>query len=71
MIKAKKCKSKTVSRYPRLMLLKDVVVLFHSKNQGMVVQSGNKFSEVGQICNSWNEDAFCDYNGVIKLKNKK
>ena len=71
MIKAKKSKSKTVSRYPRLMMLMDFVVLFHSKNKGMVVMSNDKSEKIGSICNSWNEDVFCDYNGVIKLKNKK
>lgn len=64
------------SRYPRLMQVRaknstsvvPKIVLFTEYNTGVVVSPG-AFDQIGVSHNSWDENQFEDFNGIVELSN--
>jgi len=58
--------------FPKLMISSEgkTLILFKSKHQGTVIQSTDKFYEVGLSDDGWNSAMFTDYEGSITLSNK-
>lgn len=47
----------------------EMVVLFNSKNIGVVVYSSNNQWVVGEFSEAWAESEFHSFNGIIELSN--
>lgn len=66
----KEDKEKEESKYPKMGITHtDMVVLFWSETQGVVIHSGQSARYVGEYFDEWIMSGFTDYHGKIILEN--